>query len=361
MKRLYLHDIHQKSGANFIQVEQYQIPLDYGNVIDELNAINHSVGLLDRSYLGKIALSGSDALDLLNRISTNDLKYLSVGTMCDTVFVTPKGRMIDYCRVINTGDDLILICSFYHAEHLIDWINRFIILEDVKVKNISQDYLWLTLIGPRSKIFLGTFCEKPIAEHDDVIWLDIDGNSFPALKNSNFKAPAYNFCIRNKGITNIIGFILHNLYSLNGRLIGDSAFQIIRVESGMPDWGSEITQDYNPHEARLTHAISFTKECYTGQEVISRIDTYEKIQKYLMIIELSKKISCKPPLDIYIEDELIGHLTSYAFDPINNRSIGLGYIKKMYTREDNIYVEIIAQAERIPAKLRLPPQAYFHK
>jgi folate-binding protein YgfZ len=350
MHKLYLHDIHKSDGANFIHMKQSVI---------ELNAINHHIGLLDRSYLGKVIITGSDAIDLLNRISTNDLQYLAVGTMCDTVFVTPKGRMIDYCRVINTGDSLILICSFFHTNHLIEWINRFIILEDVIVRDASEDYIWMTLMGPRAKIYLGAFYEKPITDKDEAIWLDVLDKSFPVLKNSNFKVPAYNFCIHQEASKEIITSLLSHLRTLNGRLVGDYAFQIIRVESGMPDWGSEITQDYNPHEARLTHAISFTKGCYTGQEVIARLDTYDKVQKYLMIIELSKKIAARPPLEIYIDDESIGHLTSYAYDPINNRSIGLGYIKKMYAREEEIYVEIQIKRIRVPAKLRLPPQAYY--
>ena len=84
--------------------------------------------------------------------------------------------------------------------------------------------------------------------------------------------------------------LLDQLNLLDGKLIGDKAFQITRVESGMPDWSTEITQDYNPLEARLIHAISFTKGCYTGQEVIARLDTYDKVQKYLMIIELTKNV-----------------------------------------------------------------------
>jgi folate-binding protein YgfZ len=148
------------------------------------------------------------------------------------------------------------------------------------------------------------------------------------------------------------------LKDFKGNLIGDIAFQSIRVESGMPDWGTEITQDYNPHEARLTHAISFTKGCYTGQEVIARLDTYDKVQKYLMIVELSEKISQIPPLDVFIDEEQVGHLTSYTYNPITKKSLGLAYIKKMYTTENDLYVEVGTENSKIPAKLRLPPQAY---
>jgi folate-binding protein YgfZ len=359
MKNLFLHEVHEKAGANFINVLDRQIPADYGDIRAELDAINKNVALLDRSYLGKIAVRGQEALDLLNRVSTNDLQYLAVGTMCDTVFASPKGRLIDYCRVINSGEELILIGSFFHVNHLIEWINRFIILEDVDVTDVSGDYSWFTLIGPHSKQFLGQLTNKPILDNEESIWLEFNGEHFPVLKNSSFKHPAYNFLFKNTEAWTIISELQDHLQSSNGRLIGDTAFQIIRVESGMPDWGTEITQDYNPHEARLTQAISFTKGCYTGQEVIARLDTYDKIQKYLMIVDLSEKLSQMPPLEVFIDDEQVGHLTSYTYNPITKKSLGLAYIKKMYTTENDLYVEVRTEKSKIPAKLRIPPQAYI--
>ncbi len=359
MKNLFLHKVHERAGANFIEVRDQQIPADYGDIRAELDAINKNVALLDRSYLGKIAVKGQDALDLLNRISTNDLQFLAVGTMCDTVFASPKGRLIDYCRVINSGDDLILIGSFFHVNHLIEWINRFIILEDAQVTDISADYSWLTLIGPHSKMFLGQLSNKTLTNNEEDICLDIKGKNFPVLKNMSFKYPAYNFFFKNTDAWTIISALLDHLDFFKGQLIGDTAFQIIRVESGMPDWGTEITQDYNPHEARLTQAVSFTKGCYTGQEVIARLDTYDKVQKYLMIVELSEKLSQMPPLEVFIDEEQVGHLTSYTYNPVTGKSLGLAYIKKMYTTENDLYVEIQTEKSKIPAKLRIPPQAYI--
>jgi folate-binding protein YgfZ len=361
MKKLYLHDIHKTAGANFIEIQNCEIPADYGGVTNELSAINQNVGLLDRSYLGKLVMRGKDGLDLLNHVSTNDLQYLAVGTMIDTVFVTPKGRLIDYCRLINTGEELVLIGSFFRADHLVDWINRFIILEDAEITDESDKYLWLTLFGPHAKTFIGHFSDKPVATSDDAIWLKIDNAIFPALKNNNFRVPAYNFCLPTKNTKKAIKIIFDHLKEIGGSLIGDKTFQILRVESGMPDWGTEITQDYNPHEARLTHAVSFTKGCYTGQEVIARLDTYDKVQKYLMIVELQKKITSSPPLELFIDEESVGHLTSYVFDPVSKRSVGLGYVRKMYALENDLYVEVQINKKRIAANLRLPPQAYLDK
>ena len=378
MKKLFLHSYHSDSGAIFKDVERYSIPKDYGNVLNEVDAINKTIGLLDRSYLGKILVQGKDSLDLLNRISTNDLQYLSIGTVCDTIFVTPKGRMIDYCRIISIGENqFILICSFINTNHLMDWINRFIILEDVELKDVTNEYVWLTLLGPQCKAFLNKYSKSAISEGDDAIWLEYNSVHFPAFKNTNFIVSAYNFCFTNTEAKQIFTDLLTSIHEWNGSLIGDTAFQIIRIESGMPDWGTEITEDYNPHEARLLNAVSFTKGCYTGQEVIARLDTYDKVQKYLMIFEFDSIIDQETPIDVYLDDEKIGILTSYIFNPIDEIYIGLGYIKKMYSNQNDLFIELNIVKEhkdssllmenylkdpipsrRIPARFKNPPMAY---
>lgn len=358
MKELPLNALHEKYGASFSSVQGCSIPANYGDIQAELIAANTKVVLLDRSYLGKIALRGADSLDLLNRITTNDLQQLAVGAVCDTVFVTPKGRLIDYCRVMNAGDHYLMIGSFFKADHLIEWINRFIILEDVEVMNVTKKYAWFTLLGPHAPQFVSHLHHSPLHPEEEIVWLELENIKFPAMTNNYFKVDAFNFCIENEFAGKVLPILNDTLKQFEGTLIGNTAFQIMRVESGMPDWGTEITQDYNPHEARLVNALSFTKGCYTGQEVIARLDTYDKVQKYLMIIELQHMIEEAPPLEVYIDDEHIGHLTSYVFDPIDRRSIGLGYIKKMYTMDNDIYVEVLTNEKRVPAKLRKPPQAY---
>jgi folate-binding protein YgfZ len=358
MRELYLKDIHAAAGAHFTEIQGCRIPADYGDVGGELRAINNTVALLDRSYLGKLVLRGRDGLDLLNRISTNDVLHLTAGSVLDTVFATPKGRMIDLCRVISNGDDLLMISSFFRSEHLVEWINRFIILEDADVKDVSTEYLWVTMLGPRAQHVIASLARESVSENDEAIWLDVAGETFPALRNSNFRVPAYNFCFSTANAARIFARLEEIVREFDGMLVGDTAFQVVRVESGMPDWGTEISQEYNPHEARLNHAISYTKGCYTGQEVIARLDTYDKVQKYLMIIELDRKMVHQPPLEVFIDDESVGHLTSYVFDPVSNRSVGLGYIQKMYTIQSDIYIEVQAEAGRIPGKLKLPPQAY---
>ena len=355
-KKLILHDFHSSNGAHFINSKDWQIPANYGDVNSELHYVRDTVGILDRSYLGKISLSGEDTIDFINRISTNDMTKLIMSTFCDTVFITPKGRIVDYCRVIKQGTEYIIISSYVECIHLMDWINRFLILEDIQIKDVSNNYIWLTLIGPRSRAFLSELAGQAVMPDDEIVWINRFDVQFPVFVNNNFYVSAYNICLPADRCLEIIIKLKDILGEFDGGMVGDTAFQITRVESGMPDWGTELTGDYNPHEARLLKAVSFTKGCYTGQEVVARLDTYDKVQKYLMIIEMQEVINSATPFDVFLDDEKIGILTSYAFDPLENRSVGLGYIKKMYATDDyNLQVEVDIGDRRIESILRLPP------
>ena len=356
MKKLILHDFHQRQGARFKTVNDWLIPASYASLAMELEAPKTKLALLDRSYLGKVILRGNDALDLLNRISTNDMTGLIVGMVCDTVFTTPKGRIVDYCRVLRMEDSLLIVSSYMDAVHLIDWISRFIILEDVEVEDATSRFLWLTLIGPDSLPFVRSISHKRVVQDDEQIWIEHDGTLFPVLLNENFLVNAYNLCLPVQKGEAVFGWLFQQLLANRGTLMGDEAFQVIRIESGMPDWGTELNEEHNPHEARLLNAVSFTKDCYTGQEVIARLDTYDKVQKYLMIVEMDEKIEGQPPLDIFLDNDKIGTLTSYADDPLHKRRLGLAYIKKQYAIEDfNLQVEVQSGQKRIPSILRKPP------
>ncbi len=357
MKMMPFHELYESWGATFAEQNGWLIPDRFGDISEEVQTALSHVALLDRSYLGKLKITGSDALEFLDRISSNDMKELLASTYCDTIFNTPDGRLVDYCRVINLNPDLLLISSYMDSSHLFEWLERFIITEDVQLEEANDHFNWFTLLGPQSLTLIRALTEDPVNEEDDVIWLKCAGQDFPAIRNDHFLIPAYNLCFPVLESTELVSTLVDLLGNYNGMMIGDSAFQIIRVESGMPDWGTEIKPDYNAHEARLLHAVSFTKGNYTGQEVIARLDTYDNVQKYLMIVDINGKLDRQPPLQIFYDHELIGTLTSYAYDPLQNRHVGLGYVKKPYTIEGlNLKVEVHSGPRRFPAQLRIPPQ-----
>lgn len=356
MNKLYLHDFHQELGARFMEKNDQLIPKDYGSCTDELFSAYNKLTVVDQSYFGKIMLTGKDALDLINRISTNDMTQLIIGSVCDTVFTTPKGRIVDYARVLRYDNHLILITRNLDANLLIGWINRFVILEDVTIKNVSGEYLWLTVMGPESLRFLRSISGQTVLDKDEQIWITHERLQFPAFLNRNYMVPAYNFCVPAYGSIGLAIWLAGELEKYGARFMGEDAFQILRIKSGAPAWGTELNEIYNPHEARLLNAVSFTKECYTGQEVIARLDTYDKVQKYLMILTMEERPAGELPMEIYYDAEWIGMLTSFTYDPISGYFIGLGFVKKHYAVTDlNIEVDVKTETHMITATLSVPP------
>lgn len=355
MKNLPLHEFHEANGAKFEEVGGWLLPVHYGNAAEDLLASRKSCALIDRSYLGKLLLSGSDVQEFINQITTNDMSKLLAGFACDTLFSTPRGQVLDYCRVLNLGDAYLLISNDSDSSQLEDWINRFITFEDVKVTDAGNQYLWLTLVGPESFNAIQSLSAGTFTAQDETIWLEHEGYMFSAFRNDNFYTAAYDICLADTFEMETLDWILEGVHAAGGGLAGIQTFEVLRIESGLPCRKRELCGEYNPHEARLLKAVSFTKGAYTGQETISWLDTDGTVQRYLMIVEMKEKPKSHPPITVRYNDDPIGKLTSLTYDPISQKHVGLAYIDRPYTVEGlNLAIEVDGMDHKINGGLRPP-------
>ncbi len=353
MKTLFLHNLHQQDGAEFFPFNDWLLPKHYGEVAGELEQARNHVALHDLSYRGMLFLKGRDVTDLLQRISTNDLTHLEAAGSLPTLFCDARGRMMDFVQLFHFDEGKLAVSCHPEAETLSDWLQRFIIMEEVEVEKSENDFVLLSLCGPNALQVLRTFSEQPVSEEDYLVLHQ--GAPFVAMVRNKFsKWPSYEllFCGDNKQLA--VEQLEKIVKDFEGGWMGHQAAEVLRMEAGIPASGSEINDRFNPHEARLLHAVSFTKGCYTGQEVIARLDTYDKVQKYLMVVELQAAVTEALPVDVYLDEQTIGTLTSYAFDPHGQKHWGLAYIKKNYAIED-FQLQVHCGTFNVPATLHLPP------
>ena len=113
------------------------------------------------------------------------------------------------------------------------------------------------------------------------------------------------------------------------QVIAGDVLDIIRIESGIPGYGSELNEDHNPLEAGILHAVNFEKGCYIGQEVIARLDTYDKLKKKLYFVEIIGEY-LEFATKLLVDDNYAGEITSCSSININNKRFGLAYIYKKY-------------------------------
>jgi tRNA-modifying protein YgfZ len=299
-----------------------------GSVDEEFFSAMNSVAIADRSPAGKISVTGAGGLDLLHRLSTNDLLQLRPFSATATVFTNNKGRIVDYVKVLVLPDSILLVSLASHDSRLIDWIHKYIIMEDIQLTNVTAEWTMYSIVGPEAvssiKSFVGRAC-LPGGVHEILLGQTaaiVCCEKEFGLESINILAPSDKISDLN---TNLKEWARSN----GIRTLTNEAYECFRIFNGIPLGDHELIDDYNPFEAGLHHAISFTKGCYVGQEVIARLDTYQKIQKELVRVTLGVgSDDVDTPVDIQKEGENIGRLTSLSSASVRGEYFGLGIVRK---------------------------------
>ncbi len=298
----------------------------YSTVREEYDALTNGIGLIDRSHLGKLKLGGADAIDLLNRLSTNKLDDMLVGEVEGTVLTTNKGRIIDLLFVVRREDHLLVITGPETRQRVAEWIEFYTFIEDVVVEDVSEKTAILTVAGRKVREALPQLSEVSLSGS---ACLTICGVDAFVLHTEMGGVVGYDLIVPAEQAHGL----RETLIDVGAVPVGSHAMEILRIRYGVAEYGGELHEDYNPLEAGLKDYISFNKGCYIGQEVVARLDTYDKVQKYLMRLSFEAGYAPELPSPLMHEGRQIGTLTSTVEALDGDRGYGLGYVRKAHAQE----------------------------
>ncbi len=315
-----------------------QFPRILTNVEHELLAAVASAALVDRSMYGRVKLTGADSIDLLHRISTNDLTKLRQGTALPTIFLNEKGRLIDYVWIIAQEKELILVCSPGFQRKVIAWINRFTFSENIYMEDLSSSTSMLSLLGPEARFTAENndllAPGNPVGYHDDGV----------AYFTDDFHSPSVTIIGSHDYVASIEARLLSECTKM-----GVEAFDTFRISRGIPLADHEISDRFNPYDAGLIHAVSYTKGCYVGQEVIARLDTYQKARKTLCGVRFSENVGKLGNFPVVSHgSEEVGVLTSVSQHSVHGTYVGAVVIKSDLTHQET---EVSLDGRRISGRL----------
>jgi folate-binding protein YgfZ len=307
---------------------------------------------------GRVTASGADAIDLLHRMSTNDLLPLidKPGSGAQTVLTTEKGRIIDLLTVLSKGKEALLVTSGERENQVIQWLDKFVIMEDAKFMKKSEEISQFLIFGPKALEFLQQISPKGLIGlmNFNFVVVEIAGRKLLLQKTHRIIESGWAIFVETPYAESVWSFLLNAIEKNGGTVIDDDTYNLLRIEAGIPTAPNELNEKHNPLETTLVQAISWTKGCYIGQEVIARLDTYDKVQRHLMGVEIGEMAATtSPPIPIANTDaEQIGEITSMAFSPSLNKSIGLVFVKTAFAIPE---MKVTLGEEKIPAKLvKLP-------
>ena len=330
------YKVELNNGDNFIK--------NYDNSEGAINSLYDGVGLRNISHSGIIELKGNDVVDFVNRISTNDVKNLPKEGIVNTIFLNEKGKIIDLTTLLNFESHQLLITSVEFKNKVATWINKYVITDDVKTFVTENKYNIFELLGPQAESFVTLICGNIINQIQPNTFkiIHTEGMLFFIAKIKDIKGNIKYWTIADdENAKRLMKYILENKGVFNFSFVGEDIYNSYRIEQGMPAAPYEINDEINPHEAGLMEIVNNTKGCYIGQEVVARLETYDKIQKFISGIEFMEQPL--PEARFILQDESgkeAGNITSYVYSLKLKKYIGLGFIRKAFRESDS---ELIAK------------------
>ncbi len=319
--KLLTHSWHLAKGATFEEFFGCEIPSHYGDSEKEYRALRTSVGLRDVSYFGKVRIAGRDRQRFLQGMVTNDIKALQPGSGTYALFLDVKGHIQGDMKFYAFPEHVLMVLQHYIREKITSGLDRYIISEDVRMTDVTADLAMVQLLGPQAGAFLHSrgienlpeelysFCAAAVAGIEcSVIRL---GAGYALL------------CPADSATT--------VLDHLDAQLVGMRAFDVFRIESGMPLIGKDMDESNFPQEARMDAALNFNKGCYLGQETIARIDSQGHVNRHLMGIASAAILN--PGDRLYKGDREIGKITSSTVSLLLKQPLSLGYVRREFAKE----------------------------
>lgn len=366
MKTTPLYPIHEQLGAIFAEKHlDWNVATQFSDVVSEHSAVRNDVGIADVSYRGRYRLTGEDRAKFLHRIISNDVESLTTGQGTYATLLTHRGKIIADLNITVLEDALSIDTAPETTENLFSELDKYIIADDVELSDVTAETGAIAVHGPKS-----TDLVQSVLSLSELSALPERHNSFRE-EDAAFRCPIV--CVRTNS-TGEIGYTLYTaadaLVSLwetliaegarfNVQPIGWNALELLRIEAGVPRYGTELTDAVIPLEAELEHAIDFEKGCYIGQEIVARMKYRGHPNRLLRGIEVDAKTSqdaCKlhPNATVFDGDKEMGWITSTTFAPTLAKEIALGYVRIAVT-EAGSRVQVETSDGRVDATVvRLP-------
>ena len=354
-KRIPLHDVHVSLGGKMVPFAGYEMPVRYSSDKEEHMKVREAVGVFDVSHMGEFMITGPEALDLIQKVTSNDASKIIDGQAQYSCFPNDKGGIVDDLIVYRfSAEKYMLVVNASNIEKDWNWVkshNNF----DAQMEDISEQMVLFAVQGPKANATLQKLTST-------------DLSSIKFYHFAEGELAGKQMIISGTGYTGAGGFELYvhkedaeevwtKLFVAGEEFgiapIGLGARDTLRLEMGFCLYGNDITDETSPLEAGLGWITKFTKDFINSEALKAQKE--EGVSRKLVGFEMVEKGI--PRHDYEIVDEsgtIIGKVTSGTMSPLLNKGIGLGYVQLGHHKpESKIFIAV--RNKQLEAKVTKPP------
>ena len=368
MSVLAIREFHQRLNARFTELNGTEVVEHYGDPPSEHAALRERAGVLDLSFRSRLCLTGADRQKFLNGQVTNNVKDLKTGEGCYAALVNAKGRMQSDLNIYILADEILLDFEPGYGATVAQRLEKYIIADDVQVVDVAAHYGLISVQGPEASEVIRAWGfersavkptpdpsregNEPTAGATPLPAFGTAGAGFVQLPTKpanfvSFKAPTlgeiylmnlprigsagFDLFVPTAALGAVADKLITAAKAVGGRACGWQALEMGRIEAGIPRFGVDMDETNLPPEAGIEgRAVSYTKGCYIGQEVIARVRTYGQVAKALRGLRLADSIKVLPQKGdkLYRGDKEIGFVTSAVASPTLKSNVALAYVRR---------------------------------
>jgi folate-binding protein YgfZ len=322
--------------------------------LSEYSAVRDSgAGLIDQSLRGRILVSGSEAVMFLNGLITNDMKTLAVNSWMPAAFANVQGRLLAAVRIAHRADGFLIDTESATRETVITLLDRFTLAGDFHLQDLTAETAMFSVQGRGApEIISRVFGEEAAnVERQKIVNAQLNDATVTVIRATHTAEDGFDLFVEANNSSTF-----HDALTGAGAVpISDATFETLRIEAGVPLYGIDMDENNVVTETNMDDAVSFTKGCYLGQEIIVRIKHRGHVAKKLSGIVLADSTPVARNSKIISSDgKEIGRVTSSTFSPRLDRAIALGYLKYDYLAAGTEVKVVAADRETGGAVAELP-------
>lgn len=352
LKKVALNNLHEKLGAKMVPFAGYNMPVRYSSDIEEHLAVRNGVGVFDVSHMGEFLLKGPKALDLIQRVTSNDASKLTPGKAQYSCLPNKTGGIVDDLLVYMIAkNEYFLVVNASNIEKDWNWISQFN-TEGVEMINLSDQMSLFAVQGPKAASALQSLTSVDLQNMKYYTFEKGDFAGYPDViisATGYTGAGGFELYIPNDSAVAIWSKIFEAGAAFDIKPIGLGARDTLRLEKGFCLYGNDIDDTTSPLEAGLGWITKFSKE-FTNSAVFKQ-QKENGVGKKLVGFELVERGIPRHDYELAAPSgEIIGKVTSGTQSPSLNKGIGLGYVKSEFA-QPGTDIAVIVRGKALKARV----------
>lgn len=360
MKQVPLNDVHVALGAKMVPFAGFNMPVQYEGVNIEHETVRNNVGVFDVSHMGLFKISGDKALDLVQRVTSNDATVLVPGKAQYSYLPNDKGGIVDDIITYKVSDnEYLMVVNASNIDKDFEWISSNNSM-NAAFENLSDQYSLLAIQGPKANEAMQSLTNVDLA---NLKFYTFEVGTFAGKENVIVSATGYTgsggieIYAKNEDVVHIWNEVLKAGEQFGIKPIGLAARDTLRLEMGYCLYGNEINDTTSPIAAGLGWVTKFTKDFVNSENI--KADKENGVATKLIGFEMIDRGIPRHDYEIVdAEGNVIGHVTSGTQSPSLNKGVGMGYVNKEFAKEGS---EIFIRIRKNDIKVQVVKTPFFKK